>query len=33
MTKYNANGTIDGVYTFDVYQPINEPGSYEVSGA
>lgn len=32
VTKYNANGTIDGVYTFDVYQPINEPGSYEVSG-
>ena len=32
VTKYNANGTIDGVYTFDVYQPINEAGSYEVSG-
>ncbi|PZU00999.1 MAG: TonB-dependent receptor [Brevundimonas sp.] len=32
VTKYNANGTIDGVYTFDVYQPINEPGSYDVSG-
>ena len=32
VTKYNANGSIDGVYTFDVYQPINEPGSYEVSG-
>lgn len=32
VTKYNANGTIDGVYEFDVYQPINQPGSYEVSG-
>ncbi|WP_299171936.1 TonB-dependent receptor [uncultured Brevundimonas sp.] len=32
VTKYNANGTIDGVYEFDVYQPINEPGSYDVSG-
>lgn len=32
VTKYNANGTIDGVYTFEVYQPINEAGSYEVSG-
>nr|WP_316629321.1 TonB-dependent receptor [uncultured Brevundimonas sp.] len=32
VTKYNANGTVDGVYTFDVYQPINEPGSYEISG-
>ncbi|UDF05515.1 TonB-dependent receptor [Asticcacaulis sp. AND118] len=32
VTKYNANGTIDGVYTFDVYQPINAEGSYEVSG-
>ncbi len=32
VTKYNANGMVDGVYTFDVYQPINEPGSYEVSG-
>lgn len=32
VTKYNANGTVDGVYTFDVYQPINQPGSYDVSG-
>jgi iron complex outermembrane receptor protein len=32
VTKYNANGTIDGVYDFDVYQPINADGSYEVSG-
>lgn len=32
VTKYNANGTIDGVYDFDVYQPINAEGSYDVSG-
>ncbi len=32
VTKYNANGTIDGVYDFDVYQPVNAEGSYEISG-
>lgn len=32
VTKYNANGTIDGVYDFDVYQPVNMEGSYKVSG-
>ncbi|RZJ42669.1 MAG: TonB-dependent receptor, partial [Brevundimonas sp.] len=32
VTKYNANGTVDGVYTFDVYQPINVDGSFEVNG-
>jgi TonB-dependent receptor len=32
VTKYNANGTIDGVYDFDVYQPVNAEGAYEVSG-
>lgn len=32
VTKYNADGTIDGVYDFDVYQPVNAEGSYEVSG-
>jgi TonB-dependent receptor len=32
VTKYNANGTIDGVYDFDVYQPVNAEGSFEVSG-
>lgn len=32
VTKYNANGTVDGVYTFDVYQPINVEGSYNVDG-
>ncbi|MAW99240.1 MAG: TonB-dependent receptor [Sphingomonas sp.] len=32
VTKYNANGTIDGVYDFDVYQPVNAKGSYTVSG-
>jgi TonB-dependent receptor len=32
VTKYNANGTIDGVYDFDVYQPVNAEGSYTASG-
>lgn len=32
VTKYNANGTIDGVYDFDVYQPVNAEGSYTISG-
>lgn len=32
VTKYNANGTIDGVYDFDVYQPVNQAGSYKVTG-
>jgi iron complex outermembrane receptor protein len=32
VTKYNANGTIDGVFDFDVYQPVNAEGSYKVSG-
>lgn len=32
VTKYNANGTIDGVYDFDVYQRVNSEGDYNVSG-
>lgn len=32
VTKYNANGTVDGVYDFDVYQPVNADGAYKVSG-
>ena len=32
VTKYNANGSIDGVYDFDVYQPVNAAGSYNVDG-
>ncbi len=32
VTVYNANGSLAGVYDFDVYSPINEPGSYDVSG-
>jgi TonB-dependent receptor len=32
VTKYNANGSIDGVYDFDVYQPVNADGSYKVTG-
>ncbi|MBD9367632.1 TonB-dependent receptor [Xanthomonas sp. XNM01] len=29
---YNANGTLNGIYDFDVYQPVNAAGSYEVDG-
>ena len=29
---YNANGTLNGNYDFDVYQPVNADGSYEVDG-
>ncbi len=29
---YNANGTLNGIYDFDVYQPVNADGSYEVDG-
>src|SRR5690606_25642836 len=32
VTKYNANGSIDGVYDFDVYQKVNAEGAYDVSG-
>jgi iron complex outermembrane receptor protein len=32
VTVYNANGTINGVYDFDVYQPVNAEGAYKVSG-
>jgi TonB-dependent receptor len=32
VTKYNANGTVNGVFDFDVYQPVNAEGSYNVSG-
>lgn len=32
VTKYNDNGTVDGVYDFDVYQKVNADGSYDVSG-
>lgn len=32
VTKYNDNGSLDGVYDFDVYQKVNAEGSYEVSG-
>ncbi|MBB5986844.1 TonB-dependent receptor [Sphingobium sp. B1D3A] len=32
VTVYNANGTVNGVYDFDVYQPVNAEGSYKVSG-
>jgi len=29
---YNNNGTLNGIYDFDVYQPVNASGSYEVDG-
>lgn len=32
VSVYNANGTLNGVYDFDVYQPINAAGEYEVDG-
>lgn len=32
VTVYNANGTVNGVYDFDVYQPVNAEGAYKVSG-
>jgi len=32
VEKRNANGTLDGYYDFDVYQPVNADGSYDVSG-
>lgn len=32
VTKYNANGTIDGVYDFEIYQKVNADGDYDVSG-
>lgn len=32
VTKYNANGTVDGIYDFDIYQKVNADGAYDVSG-
>src|SRR5690554_2090385 len=32
VTKYNANGSVDGVYDFDIYQKVNAEGAYDVSG-
>lgn len=32
VEKLNANGTLDGYYDFDVFQPVNAPGSYKVTG-
>lgn len=32
VTVYNADGSINGVYDFDVYQPVNANGSYKVDG-
>ena len=32
VTKYNADGSIDGVYDFEVYQKVNAEGSFDVNG-
>jgi iron complex outermembrane receptor protein len=32
VAVYNANGTLNGYYDFDVYQPVNAKGSYDVDG-
>ncbi len=32
VAVYNANGTLAGYYDFDVYQPVNAAGSYDVDG-
>jgi len=32
VAVYNANGSLNGVYDFDVYQPINADGTYAVDG-
>ncbi len=32
VAVYNANGTLNGYFDFDVYQPVNADGSYDVDG-
>lgn len=32
VAVYNANGTLNGHYDFDIYQPVNADGSYDVDG-
>lgn len=32
VAVYNANGTLNGYHDFDVYQPVNASGSYDVDG-
>ena len=32
VEKRNANGSLDGYYDFEVYQPVNADGSYKVTG-
>ncbi|MGY1410968.1 MULTISPECIES: TonB-dependent receptor [unclassified Luteimonas] len=32
VAVYNANGTLNGHYDFDVYQPVNAAGAYDVDG-
>jgi len=32
VEKLNANGSLDGYYDFEVYQPVNADGSYKVTG-
>ncbi len=32
VAVYNANGSLNGIYDFDVYQPVNAKGAYQVDG-
>src|SRR5690606_33684762 len=32
VAVYNANGTLNGIHDFDVYQPVNADGTYDVDG-
>ncbi|KXJ60948.1 MAG: hypothetical protein AXW14_10860 [Alteromonas sp. Nap_26] len=32
VTKLNADGSVDGIYDFEIYQNVNAEGSYDVSG-
>jgi iron complex outermembrane receptor protein len=32
VTVYNADGSTNGVFDFDIYQPVNANGSYKVDG-
>lgn len=32
VTKLNADGSLDGVYDFEIYQNVNAEGDYDVSG-
>ncbi len=32
MEKRNADGSLDGYYDFELFQPVNAEGSYKVTG-